>query len=785
VMGTALTHSGLLSPPMQLPMPHTPLVGREREITALADLLRRDEVQLLTLTGPGGVGKTRLALHVAANVSEAFPDGVWFVDLSPIRDSDLVVPAIAQVVGVREAGDEPLGERLKGFLRDRRLLLVLDNAEQVVAAGSFVADLLQTCRTVTVLATSRVRFHLSSEREHVVLPLGVGIPVASAVAADGLQPEAVQLFVQRAQAVNEDFTLTVENAPILLDICRRLDGLPLAIELAAARSKVLPPSALLARLQRRLPLLTGGPRDAPARQQTMRAAIAWSYDLLPPDEQALFRTLSVFVGGFDLEVAEAVTAQEEIAVLDGIASLIDKSLLRPEQGAGGEPRYRMLETMREFGLEQLAAHGEERQVRQAHATYFLILGERAAAHGEMQFGRTRYWTDRLGVDHANLREALSHFAEAGESTLELRLAAALALFWFQSGSIREGIDRLEGALARAASGPAGLRAQVLAWLALLYWVAGESAHAVDLCIASEELATAVGDPVGVGLALYFRSLAVGWNTDAPLEGVRYAQHALALTKEHTPTPWFVPFALGDMGQMLTLAGQPERGIPLVDEALALHRSLGQEFGAGMKLLMLGLTAQQAGNPRMAAERYWEGLALLWSVGHAMNVHLAMVGLAGIAAEQGLAEPAARLLGMGKAVHERTGARVHAPWQPIQERAASVVRSTLGNEKFAEVMAAGQRLPLAEAMDEALGLAERLAGSVISRSPPSAAAGYGLSAREVEILQLLAAGRSNTEIAEELFISRRTVTTHVSHLYAKLGVASRAEAIAHAYAHALV
>jgi predicted ATPase len=355
--------------------PLSAFIGRESEVAAVAALLHRDEVRLVTLTGPDGVGKTRLALRAAAAMATDFANRVWFVGLAPIADPALVVPAIAQVLGVREAGDEPLAARLEAFLTERRLLLVLDNFEQVAAAAPLVAELLGACPGIKVMATSRGRLRLSGEREYPVPPLSLPVLEAAASAKEKATSEAVRLFVDRAQAVRPDLALTAETAPAVAEICRRLDGLPLAIELAAARVKVLSPSALQARLERRLPLLTGGGQDLPARQQTMRAAIGWSHDLLPRDEQALFRRLAVFVGGFTLEAAEAVVGADGGDIFEGIASLAAKSLLRQTEQDAAEPRYGMLETVREFGLEQLSVSGEEAATRHSHAAWYTVLAE--------------------------------------------------------------------------------------------------------------------------------------------------------------------------------------------------------------------------------------------------------------------------------------------------------------------------------------------------------------------------------------------------------------------------
>src|SRR5829696_4918744 len=485
-----LTASGLHSefPPLRtleaklnnLPLQPTPLVGRVREVEEVAQRLCNEQVRMLTLTGPGGTGKTRLALQAGADLLDEFDDGVFFVALAAITDPELVPSAIAEALGVRESAEQALEESLKSYIRDKRLLLILDNFEQVLEGAPLVGELLGTCPRLKVLATSRIPLRLYGEQEYPVPPLALPDPRALPPVKVLTQYEAVKLFVERARAVKADFEVTNESAPSVAEICARLDGLPLAIELAAARVRLLPPQALLRRLGNRLKLLKGGPRDLPARQQTLRGTIDWSYDLLTEEEKTLFGRLSVFSGGRTLEAIEEICGREgELDALEVMESLLEKSLLRQEVGVEGEPRFVMLETVHEYAREKLQESGEEQEIKRAHAEYFLALAEEAES--QVRGSEAATWLERLEAEHDNMREALSWALGQEKVELGLRLAGALWRFWWMRSHYSEGRRWLENALAVDRRGSPSARAMALAGIGEIASQQGDLDQAQEAC----------------------------------------------------------------------------------------------------------------------------------------------------------------------------------------------------------------------------------------------------------------------------------------------------------------
>jgi predicted ATPase/DNA-binding CsgD family transcriptional regulator len=745
--------------------------------------VQRGDIRLLTLTGPGGVGKTHLALHIAADVHDTFADGARFVDLAPITEPDLVASTIAYALGVRDTGSAPVADRLAAFLRAKSLLLVLDNFEQVVEAAPFLVSLLRGCPHVMALVTSRVRLRVSGEHEHIVSPLGLVAPGRSHPLEEITRSEAVQLFVARAQLVQAAFALTPENAPVLLDICRRLDGLPLAIELAAGRIKVLPPQALLMRLERSLPLLSGGGRDLPARQQTMRTTITWSYDLLADEEQRLLRRLAVFVGGFTLEAAEAIVGRDgSVNVFDGIITLVDNSLLhRQLRGAGeDEARFHMLETVREFALEGLAASGEEFRIRQAHATWFLALAE-ADEWWTWGGARQTWWLDRLETDLPNLRAALAWFAEHDDTDAGARLATALWGLWHMRSLRAEGRAWLERALAH---GIASDRTRVKALLALghLYTMAGGE-RGTMLLDQGLALSRRQADASLMAEALFLRGNAARDRADLVWATPLLAE-AATLAAELDNRPLYAQATL-QLGVAVLYESGPERAEPLVAEALALHRQRQDAYQTACALLVLGWCAAMRRDLATAAARYTDSLALWEELGTQEGIVDVLAGVAELAAIIGDSERAARIFAAAETFGKELGYVVPTLEQERYDRSKAGLRAALGEAAFGTAWAIGLALPAERAIAEARGMLADLLGARASNSSPAPDTVERLTLREREVLRLVVAGRSNPEIAAALFVSRRTVTTHLTNIFAKLGVAGRAEAAVIAVRRGLV
>ncbi len=731
----------LIQPPSRrnnLPAAPTTLIGREKQVEEVCEILRREESRLVTLTGPGGVGKSRLGLQVAADLLGDFEDGVFFVPLEPMRDPALVISAIADTLGVRETVGRPLVETLKDYLRGEHLLLVLDGFEQALSAAPRVAEILADAPKLHILVTSRAPLHLRGEREFPVLPLALPGSNRPLSTEELSHYAALQLFVQRAQDVQPDFALTAENAQAVAEICERLDGLPLALELAAARIKILSPQALLIRLDSRLTLQMGGARDLPARQQTLRNTVAWSYDLLGESDKMLFRRLAVFAGGSTLEAAEAVchaAGDLHMDLLEGLTSLVDESLLRQGEGGSGEPRFGMLQTIREYGLERLAESGEAAATQRAHTAFFLAMAEQVES--ELRSGERDTGLQQAEAEHENYRAALAWNQTADKDETGLRLAGALWWFWYMGGHWSEGRGWLEGALTRTGAGsPVAMRAKALLGVGVLAAAQGDGAVALSKLQESKAQFREVDDQRGLAYALAFLGTVLKWHGD-PVAGRAVLDQSVAIFRR-MGEKWGLALALGFLGDALTVLGQEEEAQSQSEQSLALFRQLGDKWGVAVILDTLGNIALQRGDDEAARSRLEESVAILREMGDKSYIGLPLLGLGDVARRQGNYEQAAELYQESLALYREGGSK----W------GIALSLHNLGKIAFAQgdyrraAALFEESLPLYRVAGNTPGVADCLAGLA------GIAAAQGLPERAVRLFSAAQALRDSTNAVAE-------------------------------------
>ena len=687
------------SPPNNLSAQRASLVGRERETAQIGDLLRAHDMRLLTLTGVGGTGKTTLAHAVARQLLGDFPDGVFFIELSAIQQASLIASTIAQPLDVKEADGKPIIEALKEYLRDRNMLLVLDNLEHLPAAGPILAELLPAAPRLKMLVTSRALLHLNLEREFMVPPLAAPETLAQVSTGELARYAAVRLFVDRARVVNPNFVLTDENARIVADICVRVDGLPLAIELAAARVRVLSPRAILSRLDHRLQLLTGGARDLPTRQQTISGAMDWSYELLSDGEKRLFRQLGVFAGGFTLEAAEGTIGGDE--VLDGITSLVDKSLLVAKPQPRGEVRFRMLQVVREYALDRLEASGEAEQMQRHHAAYVLAFAEETEPH--LHGLQPADWLKRLEEEHDNIRAAL-RWSLVHDAGWAARLGAAIRYFWVFRGHLAEGLAVSQEILRICDQVPPAVRWNLLSMAGNLAKFQGDYETARRMYEQGLSEGRSAQDLPQVSLSC--RGLGgLAYEQGAYPTARGFVEEALAAARESNDK-FGVARSLSMLGDLARAQGEDAAARPRYEEAIAICRQLERNYATAN--ILMNLAAAEFGERNYAAaySHFTEGLTMQREsggqiVGDKISISYALDGLAALAAVRGETELAAKLAGAAEHLRESINYNVEPAERRFRDAYLASLGTVLSEDDFSRAYGQGCKLTLDEGVALAL------------------------------------------------------------------------------------
>jgi predicted ATPase/DNA-binding CsgD family transcriptional regulator len=757
-----------------LPVYLTPLIGRTRELSDLTDLVQQPDARLITLTGAGGVGKTRLAVGLAETVAAKFPGGIWFVSLASLKQSESVLPTIAHAFGLPDTGDRLLSDLMRRAWTGDRALLILDNFDAVVDAAPLIVDLLRTNPHMTVIVTTRVSLRLRGEHEFLVAPFQV--PEGTRLTADAAAKlDAVALYVRRSQAVKPDFELADDNAPTIAEICRRLDGLPLAIELAAARSKVLPPAAMLGRLESRLPLLTGGSSDLPDRQRTMRDAIAWSYDLLTPAEQTLFRRLSYFSGGFSLEAAEAVAGDHgEGEVLDRLASLLDKNLIYQVVAEFEATRCAMLETIREFGLVQLVESGEADAVARRHAEWFQTYGEWA----ELVMNRSPLTMENLELvdaDHNNFRSALQWLEQHQETEAWVRLATNLGGYWFFRSWREEGREWFRKCLLVADNPEFD---QLLRGWALGYagFLNGGRPEAIDHFKAAAEIFEKYGETFGHAGTLIMLAEELTERGDHH-QAAELCERALPVMRELGQQEW-VAYGLFELACSNAAVGDFQLALLHADDALRVAHESGDLYAVGHVMALKSLIHSELRTFDEAAECMRASLDSWRQIGMKEGIASGLAAAVVLAVSTSQLEEAARIHGGHRALAESIGFVSSLPERLWFDRACRELKDRLAAKRFHAADAEGQTQSLEQIIEMACQL--RVKPEALG-SPEDK---INLTSRELEVLRLIADGRTDREIATALEISPNTATRHVANIFVKLDVTSRTAAATYAIRHGL-